>query len=127
MDRALGGPARLDGHLKRRDDELGAHVRRHRPAHDPAAEEVLHRRQIQPALTGLDLLDVRGPDPVRSVGAELAADKLAEGLNALHRGRAALAPTPVSSLQARQRHFVRFTRDDRIQAKRKRRHQLGGP
>ena len=73
-----------DGHLQRRDDELWRMWRRHRPADDPAAEEVLHRGQIQPALAGLDLLDVRGPHPVRRVGPEVAADEVAERLNALH-------------------------------------------
>ena len=47
MDRALRGPAPPDCHLKRRDDELRAHVAVHRPADDPAAEEILHRGQIQ--------------------------------------------------------------------------------
>jgi hypothetical protein len=59
MDRAFGGPARLDGHLQRRDDELAAHMAIHRPADDPAAEEILHRGQVQPALTGLDLLGAK--------------------------------------------------------------------
>ena len=59
MNRALRRPARLDGHLQRVDDELLAHVGCHRPADDPARVEVLHRGQIQPALAGLDLLDIR--------------------------------------------------------------------
>jgi hypothetical protein len=46
MNRALRRPARGDSHLKRRDDELAAHVTVHRPADDPAAEEILHRGQI---------------------------------------------------------------------------------
>ena len=80
----------------------------HRPADDPAAEEVLHRGQVQPALTGLDLLDVRAPDPVRRVGPEVAADEIAERLNALHAHGAALAaPSLVRALQARQRHQPR--------------------
>ena len=33
-----GGRRRPSGHLQRVDDELGAHVRRHRPADDPPAE-----------------------------------------------------------------------------------------
>jgi hypothetical protein len=37
MNRALRRPARGDSHLKRRDDELAAHVTVHRPADDPAA------------------------------------------------------------------------------------------
>jgi hypothetical protein len=38
----------------------------HRQADDPAAEEILHRGQVQPALGGLDLLDVRAPHAVRA-------------------------------------------------------------
>ena len=94
MDRALGGPAALDGHLQRRDDELGAHMGLHRPADDPAAEQILHGGQLQPALAGLDLLDVRAPDAVRHGGTEVAADEVTERLNALDTSRAALAPAP---------------------------------
>src|SRR5512144_3116979 len=98
MDRALRRPAPAHGHLQRRDDELLAHVAGHRPADDPAAEEVLHRGQVQPTLAGLDLLDVRTPDPVGRVGTEVAADEIAEGLDPLHRHGAALAAAPMSAL-----------------------------
>jgi hypothetical protein len=84
MDRPPGRPAPAHGHLKRRGDELGAHVRLHRPADDPAAEEVLNRRQVQPALAGADLLDVRRPYAVNGIGVEVATDEVAERLNALH-------------------------------------------
>jgi hypothetical protein len=80
----------------------------HRPADDPAAEEVLHRGQVQPALTGPDLLDVRAPHAVRRVGPEVAADEVTERLNALDRHRAALAPAPpVRALKARVAHQPR--------------------
>jgi hypothetical protein len=106
MDRALSGPARLHGHLKLRDDELGATWRSIGPADDPAAEEVLHRREVQPPLTGLDLLDVRAPHAVRGIGREVAADEVTERINAL--GRAAHAPAPpVGALQTRTAHQPR--------------------
>jgi hypothetical protein len=108
MDRPFRRPAPTNGHLERSDDELGAHVLGHRPADDPAAEEVLHRGQVQPALTGVDLLDVGRPHAVRSLGTELTADEVTEGLHALDTDRAALAAAAlVGSLKARQRHEPR--------------------
>jgi hypothetical protein len=83
-------------------------VRLHRPADDLTRVEVLHRGQIQPALAGLDLLDVGRPHPVRSVGPEVAADEIAEGLNALNTDRAALAAPPIRTLQARGAHQPRY-------------------
>jgi hypothetical protein len=82
-------------------------VGRHRPADDPAAEEVLHGDQIQPALAGADLLDVRTPHAVRGVGPKIAADEVAERLDALHGHRAALATPTVGALQAHLRHQAR--------------------
>ena len=76
MNRALRRPARSDGHLERVDDDLLAHVAIHRPADDPAAEEILHRGQVQPTLTGPDLLDVRRPYAVRRVGPKVAGDEV---------------------------------------------------
>ena len=63
VDRALGGLARRQSHPERVDDELLAHVRGHAPADDPAAEQILHRSEVQPPLTSPDLLDVRRPHP----------------------------------------------------------------
>ena len=71
----------------------------HRPGNDPTRAEVLHGGQIQPALAGLDLLDVGSPHAVSRVGAELAADEVPEGLHALHRHGAALAVAPMRALQ----------------------------
>jgi hypothetical protein len=36
MDQSRLGPAVIERHLQRVEDELGAHVIGHRPAHDPA-------------------------------------------------------------------------------------------
>ena len=44
------GPALRERHLQRVGDELGAHVIGHRPADDPAAVDVLHGDEVQPAL-----------------------------------------------------------------------------
>jgi hypothetical protein len=100
MDRAPRGSARRDGHLERVDDELMAHVAVHRPADDPAAEEILHGSEVQPALTGTDLLDVRRPHAIRRVGSKVTADEVTERLDALHAHRATLAAPLERDLQA---------------------------
>jgi hypothetical protein len=41
------GPAAANGHLQRSGDEVGALVRRHGPAHHPAAEDVDDHGQEQ--------------------------------------------------------------------------------
>jgi hypothetical protein len=47
MHAAGAGPAAGDRHLERLDDEFGAHVVGHRPAHDGAAEQVLDRGEVE--------------------------------------------------------------------------------
>jgi hypothetical protein len=91
MDRARREPAPADGHLKDRDDELGAHVGLHRPANDPAAEKIPNGGEILPALAGADLLDVGRLRAIGSVGPEFAADEVTERLYARDAHRAALA------------------------------------
>src|SRR5262249_51933904 len=103
-----------------RDDELVTHVLGHRPAHDPAAEQVLHGGEIQPALAGPGLLDVRAPHPVWGVGPEVAADEVAERLDTGDGHRAALATAPEGTLQARGAHQPRdafLTDPDALTAK----------
>jgi len=109
MDRPLRRPARRDGHLKRGRDELLAHVAVHRPSDDPAAEEILHRGQIQPALTGPDLLDVRRPHAIGRLGPKVAADEITERLDPLYAHRTALATALEGALQARRAHQPRDT------------------
>ena len=104
VDRSRRRPARRDGHLQRVDDELLAHVGLHRPPDDPAAEQILHGAQIQPALSGLDLLDVRSPYAIRGVGAKVTADEVTERLDAIHAHRAALATALERTLKARSAH-----------------------
>jgi len=53
------GPAPADGHLERVDDDLRAQVVGERPADDPAAVEIHHAREVQPALPRPDVRDVR--------------------------------------------------------------------
>jgi hypothetical protein len=71
-------------------------------------KRILHGGEVQPALTGRDLLDVGGPHEVRRRRAKVTPDEVAEGLHAFHAHCAALTtPTPVRALQAGQRHQPR--------------------
>jgi hypothetical protein len=74
------------------------------PSRRSAAEEVLHGGQVQPALPGLDLLDVRTPRAIGRLGTKVAADQVTERLHAVHAHRAALATAPVGALKARRAH-----------------------
>jgi hypothetical protein len=58
------------------DDELGAHVMVHRPAHDPAAVDVLDGDEVQPPLPGPEVGDVGNPEHVRRLGPELPRDEV---------------------------------------------------
>jgi hypothetical protein len=55
----------------------------HPPAHDPTAEAVKHRGEVQHALPGRDLLHIRTPQLVGRFGGEVAADQVRPGLHAL--------------------------------------------
>src|SRR5712691_1014170 len=71
-DRAAGG----DGHSERVEDEIGFEVVAHRPADDPAAEDVLDTGQEEEALTGLDVLEIADPGPVRLRPFEVTVDEV---------------------------------------------------
>jgi hypothetical protein len=87
----LGATAR-NGHLERVDDEFGAEVVGERPANDPAAVEVHHRGQIQPALPRPDVGDVGRPEPVRFAWMEVTLDQVRGGADALDTDRRVTAP-----------------------------------
>jgi len=74
----------LKRHLQRVEDELGAHVIGHRPAHDPAREDVLDSRQVEPALPGSEVGDVRDPEPIRALSRERAVDEVLADADAGH-------------------------------------------
>jgi hypothetical protein len=57
-------------------DQLGAQMVGHRPAHDPAGERVQDHGQVQPALVGALLGDVGHPQPVRLGRREVALDQV---------------------------------------------------
>jgi hypothetical protein len=72
----LAWPALVQSHLERLEHELGAQVRRHRPAHDLAAPRVDDHRQIQEPAPRRHVGDVRDPEPIRSPGREHALDEI---------------------------------------------------
>ena len=86
------GAAAGEGHLERVGNELGAHVIGHRPADDAAAVQVLHGDEIEPALPGTKVGDVRDPDLVGRRGAELALDEI---VGDAHAGNADRRATPL--------------------------------
>ena len=103
MDQARLGPTVIKRHLERVEDELGAHVIGHRPAHDPAREDILNRRQVEPALPGSEIGDVRDPEPVRTVGGERAVDEVLADADPRHADRGAAAPAPDQAADAQRR------------------------
>src|SRR5438270_11334782 len=65
--------------LDRLQDQFGAQVVRHRPAAAVATEGVEYRRQVEPALVGRYIRDVRHPQLVRFpdlLGREAALDPI---------------------------------------------------
>ena len=76
MGHGAVGVVAAAGHVEGVDDELGAEVVGDRPAHDPAGPGVDDDGEIDPALTGGLLGDVGDPQPVGSVGTELAVHQI---------------------------------------------------
>ena len=66
----------LDRHPERVKYEVGFEVVAHRPADDPAAEDVEHGGEVEDALTGLDVLEVADPEPVRLGSGEAPVDEV---------------------------------------------------
>ena len=70
-----------DRHLQRPDDQRGAQVRRHRPAHDPAAEHVEDHRQIEKALVLCRHVgDVRDPEHIGRARRKRPLDEVGDWL-----------------------------------------------
>src|SRR5438093_13197575 len=65
-----------DGHPERVEHEVGFQVVAHRPADDPAAEDVLDGGEEEEALAGLDVLEIADPEPVRLRAGEVAVDQV---------------------------------------------------
>jgi hypothetical protein len=98
MDQARFRPAIPDRHLQCVDDQFGAQVVGHRPAHDAAGEDIQHHRQIQPPLTCGHIGDVGGPHPVRRRSGEVAVHQIVRR----HRRRVTAGqPTPAAPVPLR--------------------------
>ena len=61
-------------HAQRVEDEVGAHVIGELPANDPAREDVDDEAEVDHALPAANVGEVRDPEPVGAVGAEMAID-----------------------------------------------------
>jgi hypothetical protein len=99
VHQARRGVALADGHVQGVQDQFGAQMVGHRPAHDPAGEAVQHHRQVQPALVGALLGDVGHPQPVRPWRREVPLHQVRRWCS----GRvAACRPVPSTAVDALQ-------------------------
>ena len=67
MDEACSRAASLDCHDERGDGEFGTHVPTHSPANHLAGEQVEDHGQVEPALAGRNVGDIRQPDLIGPV------------------------------------------------------------
>jgi hypothetical protein len=65
-----------DRHVERVQDQLGAQVLSHGPAHNSQGEGVQDHREIQPALAGALLGDIGDPEPVGAGRLEVTLDEI---------------------------------------------------
>src|SRR4051812_34419071 len=73
--------------LQRVDNELVTHVVGHRPANNAAAVGVLNGREVDPALPGPQIRDVRDPQHVGRLRPEPALDEVVGDADAGHADR----------------------------------------
>src|SRR3982750_4745342 len=79
MDQPRSGPPAPDGHLKGTEHQLRPQVTLHRPTDEPPGVSIQNERQIQEALLGFYVGDVRRPEFVCCHGAKLPADQVLGG------------------------------------------------
>src|SRR3954470_23209804 len=94
-----------EGHPERVENEVGAHVAGELPADDPAREDVDDEAEVDHPLPAADIGEVRDPQPVGSVGAEVAVDAVRRPV--VSRVRARRAPrlaAPLGALDALAAH-----------------------
>src|SRR3984957_15667537 len=75
MDHRLR-PALRDRHVQRRENQLGAQMRLHRPAHNAARIHIQHHRQIQKSRPRRHVGYIGHPQPIGPVRIELPIDKV---------------------------------------------------
>src|SRR5215469_7322317 len=102
MNHSISAPL-LKRQVQRLEHQLGAQMGLHRPAHDPAAENVEHHRQIEEAGPGGDIGYIRYPQTIGRGGAEVALDQIRRRprLVIAHSGDHPLARLTPQSLAAR--------------------------
>ena len=84
MNHPSVGPTASHSHRERVGDQLLAHMVGHAPANDPPRERVLDRGEVQPPLPRPQVGEVRDPQDVRLLRAELALDEVIGDANSLH-------------------------------------------
>jgi transposase-like protein len=75
MDHCRRPPLR-DRHVQRRQNQLRAQMRLHRPTDNASRVHIEHHRQIQKARPSWDKRDVGNPQPIRAFGVELSLDQI---------------------------------------------------
>ena len=93
----LAGRALEPGHLQRVDDELASHAVAHRPAHDPATEQIYNYGQIQPSFFGWDISNIARPCPVRRSHGEVAIEQVGRDRKAMPAVGGSYAKTPLAT------------------------------
>ena len=93
------------GHAECVKHELALEVVAHRPADDPAAEDVLDSGKEEEALPGLDVLEVAHPEPVWLRPCEVAVDEVRGRVTPrVAHGRAHPAATAVGATDTQLTH-----------------------
>jgi hypothetical protein len=99
MPEAATGPAAVQRHLERVDDELGAHMLGHRPADDPARKGVLNGGEVDPAFPAAQVGDVGDPQHVGRGATKAPFDQVVGDANAWEADR---CPAALAGHQSRQ-------------------------
>jgi len=79
MQQAIAGASAPNRHLQRIFDQAALHVLGHRPPDNSSAEQVQNSGQVQPALTRVDVRDVRNPLLVRPLRSEVLGQQVRPG------------------------------------------------
>src|ERR687893_277419 len=91
-------PASVDGHVHGIEDQFRPKVVRHGPSYDSAGVSVEHEREVEPAFPGSEVSDVRHPQAIRSLRAEVAFHQIRGRGSAL--GVRAHSPTSLPRVTA---------------------------
>ena len=89
-----GRLALLYGHREGVGHQIRGHLRPHRPTHDSAAEYIQDHRKVQRRAVGVNVGNVRHPQPVRRRGAKVSLNPVRTGRSErLTNGRTGPAPS----------------------------------